>query len=126
MILVYMPEPVILLPHGIVEDRKVTLRCVSEVWGASARIAWRFKPEYNTNFMDFSVEPVNNFTRKNCTTVINSTLEFTPTMFENGADFRCEIRDQAFHPQVVQTVSSDVKLKVVPSKYELNSSFFKA
>lgn len=114
---IYMPEPVIRLPHSIVEDKKVVLRCVTEVWGSSAKVVWRFKPEYNTNFMDFSVEPVNNITRKNCTTVINSTLEFNPTMYEDGADFRCEIRDHVFHPQVIQKVHSDIKLKVVPSNF---------
>ncbi|XP_045156355.2 uncharacterized protein LOC123522909 [Mercenaria mercenaria] len=114
---IYMPEPVITLPHAIVEDRKISLRCVTEVWGSDATVVWKFKPEYNTKFMDFSVQPANNITRKNCSTVINSSLEFNPTMYEDGADFRCEIKDQTFHPQVIQETSSDVTLKVVPSTY---------
>ncbi|XP_060606649.1 uncharacterized protein LOC132758958 [Ruditapes philippinarum] len=113
---IYMPEPVIILPHAIVEDRKITLRCVTEVWGSSATVVWKFKPEFGTSFMDFSVSPVNNVTMKNCSTVINSSLEFNPSMFEDGANFRCEVQDK-FNPQVVQQTSADVTLKVVPSNY---------
>ena len=110
-----MPEPVIILPHAIVENREITLRCVTEVWGSSATIVWKFKPEFSTTFMDFSVPPANKITKKNCSTAINSSLVFNASMFEDGADFRCEIQDR-FNPQVVQQTSSDVTLKVVPSK----------
>lgn len=116
-----MPEPEIYLPHAIVEDRVVTLQCITEVWGSSATLSWKFKPANNLKFMDFSVAPITNSTRKNCTTVINSTLVFNPTMYEDGAEFRCQLIDKLYHPQVIQTPSSEVTLKVVPSKSMQNT-----
>ncbi|KAL4228335.1 hypothetical protein ACF0H5_013765 [Mactra antiquata] len=116
-IAIYMPPPQITLPHSIVENSELTLNCVAEVWGSTGSLVWKFKPEYATNFMEFSVEPTVDVETTNCTTRINSTLNFNPTMYENGAEFRCEIVDTFIHSQVKQTQSDDVTFKVVPSNY---------
>lgn len=116
-ITIFMPEPEIDLPHSIVEEKRVTLLCNAEVWGSNANIVWKFKPEYTQVFMEFSVKPVNNVTRKECSTVITSSLEFNPTMYEDGAEFRCEVKDFDYHPQVLQQNTNEVTLKVVPSNY---------
>lgn len=116
MVSVFMPEPVVTLPHSIVEDAEVSLNCVAEVWGSDATIAWKFKPEFATKFLDFSVLPYNNVTRNNCSTIVNSTLTFNISMYEDGADFRCMIISNWSNPDVIQPIHSDVKIKVVPSK----------
>lgn len=116
-IAVFMPEPVMSLPHSIVEDAEVSLNCVAEVWGFDSTIVWKFKPEFSTKFLDFSVAPSNNFTTTNCSTVINSTLTFNISMYENGAAFRCQIVSNWTNPYVIQPSSSDVIVKVVPSKF---------
>ena len=116
---VFMPEPLVTLPHSIVEDAEVSLNCEAEVWGDDANIVWKFKPEFATKFLDFSVQPANNITKNNCSSIINSTLTFNISMYEDGADFRCMIVSNWSNPDVLQPAFSDVKMKVVPSKHNI-------
>lgn len=111
-----MPEPVLSIPHSIVEGAEISLNCVAEVWGHDSTLVWKFKPEFATKFLDFSIEPETNFTRKNCSTIINSTLTFNISMYEDGADFRCQIEANWTNPDVIQPSASDVTIRVVPSK----------
>ncbi|XP_052282711.1 uncharacterized protein LOC127879734 [Dreissena polymorpha] len=114
---VFLPEPLLGVPHAVVEARELTLQCLAEIWHQNGDVVWKFKPPQATRFMLFSVPPVTTVKYNNCTTVVNSTLTFNVTSFEHDAEFRCEIVPRWPDPQVIQTRFSDVTLKVVPGNY---------
>ena len=80
-------------------------------------MSWKIKPLGSTTFMDFSVAPTVTETKNNCTKTITSRISLSPTMYENGSVFRCELQTDWVNPQVVQTTASDTTLFVVPSTY---------
>ena len=105
------------LPHSVVENLLITLQCTVDVFDTNATVIWKFRPSGSDRFMDFSVAPVTEVTQKSqCTYYINSTLTFTPTMYENGSDFRCELSVPWWNPSIVQEKSAAAVLRVLPSK----------
>ncbi|XP_071170809.1 uncharacterized protein [Mytilus edulis] len=84
--------PAIYFPVGIVEDRTMSLDCIVEFEGTSGDIKWTFSPPGLGNmFYDLSIDPDTKNSSMSCTTKLESKLTFTPGMYDNGSNFRCEV-----------------------------------
>ncbi|XP_052102776.1 uncharacterized protein LOC127736229 [Mytilus californianus] len=84
--------PEIYFPVGVVEDRTMSLDCVVEFEGTSGDIKWTFSPPLLGNmFYDLSIVPDTKNSSMSCTTKLESKLTFTPGMYDNGSNFRCEV-----------------------------------
>lgn len=114
---IFMPDINMEVPHAIVEGKEIDLECTAKVWQSSATIVWKFKPQNSTQYLDFSIYPVTDVIKNNCSTLIKSVMTFTPTTFENSSNFRCQLQYNWTDPLVVQKDYVDTKLLVVPSNY---------
>ena len=105
------------VPHSVIENTNISLECVVTLWGNDSSLVWKFKPESSDIFMTFNVEPVNNVTYDDCIATVTSTLTFSPTMYEHGAEFRCVIEPRDNDSRILRDSDhADVHLQVVPSK----------
>ena len=109
--------PVMEIPHSVVEARNISLVCEVTLWGNYSSLVWKFKPESSNAFMSFNVDPAVNKTHEGCLTTISSNLTFSPSMYEHGAEFRCQV-DSSYNNSRVLKESEyvDVSLQVVPSE----------
>lgn len=70
----------------------MALDCIVEFQGTSGDIKWTFSPPGMSNtFYDLSIIPETKNSTTACTTKLESKLTFTPAMYDNGSNFRCEV-----------------------------------
>ncbi|XP_033750122.1 uncharacterized protein LOC117334548 isoform X2 [Pecten maximus] len=84
-------EPTIIVPKSVVAEKNITLQCSADIHGQRGAIRWKIRPPGMQTFYDLSTTPVTSQTFSNCSTSINSTLEFLPKASDNGSHFRCVI-----------------------------------
>ena len=123
-LLVNNEPPLMEIPHSVIENKNISLECGVTLWGNESSLVWKFKPETSDTFMTFNVAPVNNITYDDCITTITTTLTFAPTMYEHGAEFRCQIEPRESDVRILRDSDyAGVNLKVVPSKFALNNTY---
>jgi len=107
-------KPKLSIPKAIVEGKNVTLECSANIYGINGSLKWKFRPPGAQRFFDLTINPVTSHGWANCTTTLNSSLDFLPRSADNGSAFRCEVVVNGI--DVPEPMVADSTFLVVPSK----------
>ena len=110
-----LAPPVLAFPESIVEGKVAQLRCSAALFHTDASLKWKIRPPGIYKYYDLSGNPTETSTQKNCSTIISSTLQFTPSAGDNGADIRCVVEKKNAEGTVIESAQNDEILLVVPS-----------
>ncbi|KAK3575876.1 hypothetical protein CHS0354_029825 [Potamilus streckersoni] len=115
-ITVSLQPPHLDVPHNIVEDKDISLRCSIEIFGSKGSIVWKLKSPNASKFEEFIMQPAHNKHVGNCSSTLRSVMTFTPTKYESGSVFRCEVQGAIQPPYVKQHLHSQAELHVVKNR----------